>query len=33
LITADREKVFVTIGLVSMLVNIALNWFLIPSHS
>ncbi len=32
LITADREKVFVTIGLVSMLVNIGLNWFLIPSH-
>ena len=33
LITADREKVFVTIGLVSMLVNIALNWYLIPAYS
>jgi len=33
LITADREKVFVTIGLVSMLANIALNWFLIPAYS
>ncbi|MEN8007312.1 MAG: flippase [Candidatus Krumholzibacteriota bacterium] len=33
LITADKEKVFVTIGLVSMLVNIALNWFLIPAYS
>jgi len=33
LITANREKVFVTIGLVSMLANIALNWFLIPAHS
>jgi O-antigen/teichoic acid export membrane protein len=32
LITADKEKVFVTIGLVSMLVNIALNWFLIPKY-
>ncbi len=33
LITADKEKVFVTIGLVSMLVNIALNWFFIPIYS
>jgi O-antigen/teichoic acid export membrane protein len=33
LITADKEKVFVTIGLVSMLVNIALNWFLIPIYA
>jgi len=32
LITANREKVFVTIGLVSMLVNIALNWYLIPVY-
>ena len=33
LITADKEKVFVTIGLVSMLANISLNWFLIPAYS
>jgi len=33
LITADKEKVFVVIGLVSMLANIALNWFLIPDYT
>lgn len=33
LITANREKVFVTIGLVSMLVNIGLNAILIPKYS
>jgi O-antigen/teichoic acid export membrane protein len=33
LITANREKVFIVIGLVAMLVNIVLNWFLIPAHT
>jgi O-antigen/teichoic acid export membrane protein len=33
LITADREKVFVVIGLVAMLCNIVLNAFLIPRYS
>jgi len=33
LITADRERVFVTIGLVAMLVNVALNSVLIPRYS
>ena len=32
LITADREKVFVTIGLGAMLTNIVLNWMWIPEH-
>jgi len=32
LITANKEKVFVLIGLVSMLVNVVLNWVLIPRH-
>ena len=32
LITAEKEKLFITIGLVSMLANIALNWFLIPRY-
>jgi O-antigen/teichoic acid export membrane protein len=33
LITADREKVFVVIGLAAMLANVALNAFLIPRYS
>jgi len=33
LITANREKVFVRIGLGSMLVNVLLNLFLIPRYS
>lgn len=33
LITAEREKVFIVIGLVSMLSNIALNVYLIPRYS
>jgi len=33
LITANREKVFVVIGLAAMLTNIALNAFLIPRYS
>lgn len=33
LITANREKVFIVIGLVAMLVNVVLNWFLIPGYS
>ncbi len=32
LITADREKAFVTIGLVAMLANVALNAVWIPRH-
>ena len=33
LITAEREKSFVTIGLVSMITNIVLNSLLIPRYS
>lgn len=33
LITADRERAFVAIGLAAMLVNVALNSVLIPHHS
>ena len=33
LITAEKEKTFVTIGLVSMLTNIVLNTILIPRYS
>jgi len=33
LITANREKVFVVIGLVAMLTNIGLNAYLIPRYS
>lgn len=33
LITADREKAFVTIALVAMIVNVVLNSLLIPRHS
>ena len=32
LITADRERAFVTIGLVAMLANVALNAWWIPRH-
>ncbi len=33
LITAERERSFITIGLVSMLVNVVLNSLLIPRYS
>ena len=33
LITADREKVFIVIGLVAMLANVVLNAFLIPRYT
>ena len=33
LITANRERAFVTIGLVAMLANVALNSLWIPRHS
>lgn len=33
LITAEKEKTFVTIGLVSMVINIVLNTLLIPRYS
>lgn len=33
LITADRERAFVTIGLVAMVANVTVNAFLIPRYS
>lgn len=33
LITAEKEKLFITIGLVPMLLNVGLNWMFIPRYT